>query len=109
MQRWPHCLLPPQPAPVVASPAPRSAGSAVGLSSPTPAGAGFVPPPPTRGAQAASSCPGTRASDRRRQRTVHYVDKCYHDHCHKEYFIALIAVSGFILATTLAVVVWLLV
>lgn len=36
-------------------------------------------------------------------------DKCYHDHCHKEYFIALIAVSGFILATTLAVVVWLLV
>ncbi|PUZ57594.1 hypothetical protein GQ55_5G444800 [Panicum hallii var. hallii] len=36
-------------------------------------------------------------------------DRCYHDHCHKEYFIALIAVSGFILATTLAVVVWLLV
>ncbi|RCV24237.1 hypothetical protein SETIT_5G068900v2 [Setaria italica] len=38
-----------------------------------------------------------------------HVDRCYHDHCHKEYFIALIAVSGFILATTLAVVVWLLV
>ncbi|CAO2185231.1 unnamed protein product [Urochloa humidicola] len=36
-------------------------------------------------------------------------DRCYHDHCHKEYFIALLAVSGFILATTLAVVVWLLV
>jgi serine/threonine protein kinase len=37
------------------------------------------------------------------------VDRCYHDHCHKEYFISIIAVSGFILATTLAVVVWLLV
>jgi serine/threonine protein kinase len=37
------------------------------------------------------------------------VDRCYHDHCHKEYFIALIVVSGFILATTLSVVVWLLV
>ncbi|KAF8705818.1 hypothetical protein HU200_031026 [Digitaria exilis] len=38
-----------------------------------------------------------------------HVDRCYHDRCHKEYLIAIIAVSGFILATTLAVVVWLLV
>ncbi|XP_044974774.1 C-type lectin receptor-like tyrosine-protein kinase At1g52310 isoform X2 [Hordeum vulgare subsp. vulgare] len=36
-------------------------------------------------------------------------DRCYHDHCHKEYFIVLIVVSGLILSTTLAVVVWLLV
>ncbi|CAL4950881.1 unnamed protein product [Urochloa decumbens] len=36
-------------------------------------------------------------------------DRCYHDHCHKEYFIALIAVSGFILVTTFAVMIWLLV
>lgn len=40
---------------------------------------------------------------------MNHVDRCYHDHCHKEYFISIIAVSGFILATTLAVVVWLLV
>ncbi|OEL17354.1 C-type lectin receptor-like tyrosine-protein kinase [Dichanthelium oligosanthes] len=40
---------------------------------------------------------------------MNHVDRCYHNHCHKEYLIALIAVSGFILATTLAVVVWLLV
>ncbi|KAM3197504.1 hypothetical protein ACQJBY_072896 [Aegilops geniculata] len=36
-------------------------------------------------------------------------DRCYHDHCHKEYFIVLIVVSGLILSTTLSVVVWLLV
>ncbi|OAY85544.1 C-type lectin receptor-like tyrosine-protein kinase [Ananas comosus] len=36
-------------------------------------------------------------------------NKCYHKHCHKEYFIVLAVVSGLILSTTLAVVIWLLV
>lgn len=40
---------------------------------------------------------------------MNHEDRCYHDHCHKEYFIVLIVVSGLILSTTLAVVVWLLV
>ncbi|KQK02755.1 hypothetical protein BRADI_2g03480v3 [Brachypodium distachyon] len=40
---------------------------------------------------------------------INHEDRCYHDHCHKEYFIVLIVVSGLILSTTLAVVVWLLV
>uniref|UniRef100_A0A0D3EIM9 Protein kinase domain-containing protein n=1 Tax=Oryza barthii TaxID=65489 RepID=A0A0D3EIM9_9ORYZ len=40
---------------------------------------------------------------------INHEDRCYHDHCHKEYFIVLVVVSGFILLTTLAVVVWLLV
>lgn len=34
--------------------------------------------------------------------------KCYHMHCHKEYLIILAVVSGLILFTTLAVVIWLL-
>jgi len=33
---------------------------------------------------------------------------CHHLHCHKEYLIILAVVSGLILCTTLAVVVWLL-
>ncbi|XP_047079317.1 C-type lectin receptor-like tyrosine-protein kinase At1g52310 [Lolium rigidum] len=40
---------------------------------------------------------------------INHEDRCYHDHCHKEYFIVLIVVSGLILSTTLAVVAWLLV
>lgn len=35
-------------------------------------------------------------------------NKCYHLHCHKEYLIILAVVSGLILFTTLAVVIWLL-
>ncbi|RVW26546.1 C-type lectin receptor-like tyrosine-protein kinase [Vitis vinifera] len=35
-------------------------------------------------------------------------NKCYHMHCHKEYLIILAVVSGLILSTTLAVVIWLL-
>nr|DAD27273.1 TPA_asm: hypothetical protein HUJ06_028741 [Nelumbo nucifera] len=35
-------------------------------------------------------------------------NKCYHHRCHKEYLIILATVSGLILCTTLAVVVWLL-
>ncbi|GLT52380.1 hypothetical protein SLA2020_257270 [Shorea laevis] len=35
-------------------------------------------------------------------------DRCYHVHCHREYLIILAVVSGLILCTTLAVVVWLL-
>ncbi|GKV36047.1 hypothetical protein SLEP1_g44225 [Rubroshorea leprosula] len=35
-------------------------------------------------------------------------DRCYHMHCHREYLIILAVVSGLILCTTLAVVVWLL-
>ncbi|KAH7532975.1 hypothetical protein FEM48_Zijuj04G0080400 [Ziziphus jujuba var. spinosa] len=35
-------------------------------------------------------------------------NKCYHLHCHKEYLIILALVSGLILFTTLAVVIWLL-
>ncbi|XP_077232122.1 C-type lectin receptor-like tyrosine-protein kinase At1g52310 [Tasmannia lanceolata] len=35
-------------------------------------------------------------------------NKCYHKQCHKEYLIILAIVSGLILATTLAVVIWLL-
>ncbi|KAJ6715045.1 LEUCINE-RICH REPEAT-CONTAINING PROTEIN [Salix viminalis] len=34
--------------------------------------------------------------------------KCYHMHCHREYLIILAVVSGLILCTTLAVVIWLL-
>lgn len=34
--------------------------------------------------------------------------KCYHMHCHMEYFIILLVVSGVIFGTTLAVVLWLL-
>ncbi|KAI6704831.1 hypothetical protein NL676_007793 [Syzygium grande] len=34
--------------------------------------------------------------------------KCYHMHCHMEYFIILLVVSGVIFCTTLAVVLWLL-
>jgi len=36
-------------------------------------------------------------------------DKCYHMHCHMDYLIILAVVSGLILCTTLAVVIWLLV
>ncbi|XP_059625514.1 C-type lectin receptor-like tyrosine-protein kinase At1g52310 [Cornus florida] len=36
-------------------------------------------------------------------------NKCYHMRCHKEYLIILAVVSGLILCTTLAVVIWLLV
>lgn len=36
-------------------------------------------------------------------------DKCHHFHCHSEYLIILAVVSGLILCTTLAVVVWLLI
>ncbi|MBA0642288.1 hypothetical protein Goklo_026708 [Gossypium klotzschianum] len=35
-------------------------------------------------------------------------DKCYYMHCHKEYLIILAVVSGLVLFTTFAVVVWLL-
>lgn len=35
-------------------------------------------------------------------------DRCYNMHCHREYLIILAVVSGLILCTTLAVVVWLL-
>ncbi|PSS11085.1 C-type lectin receptor-like tyrosine-protein kinase [Actinidia chinensis var. chinensis] len=35
--------------------------------------------------------------------------KCYHMHCHREYLIILAVVSGMILCTTLAVIIWLLV
>ncbi|XP_021300197.1 C-type lectin receptor-like tyrosine-protein kinase At1g52310 isoform X1 [Herrania umbratica] len=35
-------------------------------------------------------------------------DKCYYMHCHKEYLIILAVVSGLVLCTTFAVVVWLL-
>ncbi|XP_052202775.1 C-type lectin receptor-like tyrosine-protein kinase At1g52310 isoform X2 [Diospyros lotus] len=35
--------------------------------------------------------------------------KCYHMHCHREYLIILAVVSGLILSSTLAVVIWLLV
>ncbi|KAM7271031.1 hypothetical protein ACFE04_030245 [Oxalis oulophora] len=36
-------------------------------------------------------------------------NRCYHMHCHREYLIVLAVVSGLILCTTLAVVIWLLV
>jgi serine/threonine protein kinase len=35
-------------------------------------------------------------------------NKCFHMHCHREYLIVLAVVSGLILCTTLAVVIWLL-
>ncbi|KAK1310969.1 C-type lectin receptor-like tyrosine-protein kinase [Acorus calamus] len=40
---------------------------------------------------------------------MHRENKCYHNHCHREYLIILAVVSGLILVMTLAVVVWLLV
>lgn len=39
---------------------------------------------------------------------VNIENKCYHNHCHKEYLIILAVVSGLILFTMLAVVIWLL-
>ncbi|KAK8968522.1 C-type lectin receptor-like tyrosine-protein kinase [Platanthera guangdongensis] len=36
-------------------------------------------------------------------------NRCYHNQCHREYFIILVVVSALILSTTLAVVIWLLI
>ncbi|KAM0936058.1 putative receptor protein-tyrosine kinase RLK-Pelle-C-LEC family [Dioscorea sansibarensis] len=52
---------------------------------------------------------GERCNSSHKFICMRYQDKtCNHKHCHEEYFIILAVVSGLILFTTLAVVIWLL-